>query len=226
MSLDAIPLSHYQKYVKVVDDNKDNQDQEFLSLKLLNIFCGITMKQAYELPISEYETILKHLSELLTEKSILQRRFYMTDPKGKKVEFGFIPNLDKMSLGEYIDAEKYLCNWEDMHKAMAVLYRPIVSVNKYFYLIEKYKGSDRYSSVMKDAPCTVALGSMVFFLSLGIELSKTTLGSLLNQQQISKEDLLAKGLEKNGDGINQYIHLQKEMYSKLTKLQELIYTRR
>ena len=106
MSLDAIPLSHYQKYVKVVDDNKDNQDQEFLSLKLLNIFCGITMKQAYELPISEYETILKHLSELLTEKSILQRRFYMTDPKGKKIEFGFIPNLDKMSLGEYIDAEK------------------------------------------------------------------------------------------------------------------------
>ena len=184
------------------------------------------MKQAYELPISEYETILKHLSELLTEKSILQRRFHMTDPKGKKVEFGFIPNLDKMSLGEYIDAEKYLCNWEDMHKAMAVLYRPIVAGNKDFYLIEKYKGSDKYSSVMKDAPCTVALGSMVFFLSLGIELSKTTLGSLLNQQQISKEDLLAKGLEKNGDGINQYIHLQKEMYSKLTKLQELIYTRR
>ena len=226
MSLDAIPLSHYQKYVKVVDDNKDNQDQEFLSLKLLNIFCGITMKQAYELPISEYETILKHLSELLTEKSILQRRFYMTDPKGKKVEFGFIPNLDKMSLGEYIDAEKYLCNWEDMHKAMAVLYRPIVAGNKDFYLIEKYKGSDKYSSVMKDAPCTVALGSMVFFLSLGIELSKITLASLPKQQETSKEDLLAKGLEKNGDGINQYIHLQKEMYSKLTKLQELIYTRR
>jgi len=79
---------------------------------------------------------------------------------------------------------------------------------------------------MKDAPCSVAIGSMLFFLSLGIELSKTTLDSLLKQQQISKEDLLAKDLEKNGDGINQYTRLQKEMYLKLTKLQELIYTKR
>lgn len=226
MSIDAIPLSSYQKYVKVLDDNKDNQDQEFLSLKLLNIFCGITMKQAYELPIKEYETILKHLSELLSTKSVLQRRFTMKDPKGKKIEFGFMPNLDKMTLGEYIDAEKYMSNWEDMHKAMAVFYRPIVAGNKDFYLIEKYEGSDKYSDIMKDAPCSVAVGSMLFFLTLGIELSKITLDSLLSQQQISKEDLLAKDSEKNGDGINQYILLQKEMYLKLTKLQELIYIKR
>ena len=94
-------------------------------------------------------------------------------------------------------------------------YRDIVAGNKDFYLIEKYKGSDKYSSVMKDAPCTVALGSMVFFLSLGIELSKTTLGSLLNQQQTSKEDLLAKGLEKNGDGINQFTDSLKEILQDL-----------
>jgi len=67
---------------------------------------------------------------------------------------------------------------------------------------------------------------MLFFLTLGIELSKITLDSLLSQQQISKEDLLAKDSEKNGDGINQYILLQKEMYLKLTKLQELIYIKR
>ena len=226
MSFDAIPLKHYQKYVKLIEENKDNEDQEFLSLKLLNIFCDITMKQAYELPIAEYESILKHLSELLETKSVLQRRFYMTDPKGKKVEFGFIPNLDKMTLGEYIDAEKYMSNWEDMHKAMAVFYRPIVAGNKDFYLIEKYEGSDKYSEIMKDAPSSVAVGSMLFFLSLGIELSKITLDSLLKQQQTLNDQDMNKGLEKNGDGINQYTHLQKEMYSKLTRLQKLIFTKR
>tara|TARA_R110002020_G_scaffold337204_5_gene552701 strand:- start:1004 stop:1714 length:711 start_codon:yes stop_codon:yes gene_type:complete len=226
MSFDAIPLKHYQKYVKIIDENKDNKDQEFLSLKLLNIFCDITMKQAYELPISEYESILKHLTELLSTKSVLQRRFYMTDPKGKKVEFGFIPNLDKMTLGEYIDAEKYMSSWEDMHKAMAVFYRPIVAGNKDFYLIEKYKGSDKYSDIMKDAPSSVAVGSMLFFLSLGIELSKITLDYLLKQHQTSIDQDTNKDSEKNGDGINQYTHLQKEMYSKLTKLHELIYTKR
>jgi len=226
MSFDAIPLKHYQKYVKLIEENKDNKDQEFLSLKLLNIFCDITMKQAYELPIAEYESILKHLSELLETKSVLQRRFYMTDPKGKKVEFGFIPNLDKMTLGEYIDAEKYMSNWEDMHKAMAVFYRPIVAGNKDFYLIEKYEGSDKYSEVMKDAPSSVAVGSMLFFLSLGIELSKITLDSLLKQHQTLNDQDTNKDLEKNGDGINQYTHLQKEMYSKLTRLQKLIFTKR
>jgi hypothetical protein len=226
MSFDAIPLKHYQKYVKLIEENKDNEDQEFLSLKLLNIFCDITMKQAYELPIAEYESILKHLIELLETKSVLQRRFYMTDPKGKKVEFGFIPNLDKMTLGEYIDAEKYMSSWEDMHKAMAVFYRPIVAGNKDFYLIEKYEGSDKYSEIMKDAPSSVAVGSMLFFLSLGIELSKITLDSLLKQQQTSTDQDTNKDLEKNGDGINQYTHLQKEMYLKLTKLQKLIYTKR
>ena len=226
MSFDAIPLKHYQKYVKLIEENKDNEDQEFLSLKLLNIFCDITMKQAYELPIAEYESILKHLIELLETKSVLQRRFYMTDPKGKKVEFGFIPNLDKMTLGEYIDAEKYMSSWEDMHKAMAVFYRPIVAGNKDFYLIEKYEGSDKYSEIMKDAPSSVAVGSMLFFLSLGIELSKITLDSLLKQQQTLNDQDTNKDLEKNGDGTNQYTHLQKEMYLKLTKLHELIYTKR
>jgi len=226
MSIDDIPLHRYQKYVKVIEDNKESTDQEFLSLKLLSIFCNISMKDAYKMPLSKYDSLLKHLSVLLSSKPKLQTRFTMKDKKGKKLEFGFMPNLDKMTLGEYIDAERYLTDWKDMHKAMAVLYRPIVAGNKDFYKIEKYEGTDKYSEVMKDIPCSVALGSIIFFLSLGIELSKITLGSLPNQQETSKEDHIVKDLQKNGDGINQFTHLQKEMYLKLTKLQELIYTKR
>ena len=226
MSIHDIPLNRYQKYVKIIEDNKESQDQEFLSLKLLSIFCNITMKDAYKMPLSKYDSLLKHLSELLSSKPKLQTRFTMIDKNNKQVEFGFIPNLDKMTLGEYIDAERYLTDWKDMHKAMAVLYRPIVAGNKDFYKIEKYEGTDKYADIMKDAPASVAIGSILFFLSLGIELSKTTLDSLLSQQQTSKEGLTAKDLEKNGDGINQYTRLQEEMYLKLTKLQELIYTKR
>lgn len=225
MSIHDIPLNRYQKYVKIIEDNKENQDQEFLSLKLLSIFCNITMKDAYKMPLSKYDSLLKHLSELLSLKPKLQTRFTMKDKNNKKVEFGFIPNLDKMTLGEYIDAERYLTDWKDMHKAMAVLYRPIVAGNKDFYKIEKYEGTDKYSEVMKDIPCSVALGSILFFLTLGIELSKITLASSPNQQETLKEDHIVKDSEKNGDGINQYTRLQKEMYLKLTKLQKLIYTR-
>ena len=219
VSLDDVTIEQYQKYVKVMDQNKDNEDSNFINLKLLNIFCGITMKEAYELPIKEFDSILSHLVKILSTKPKLQTRFTMTDPKGKTVEFGFIPNLDKMTLGEYIDAENYMSDWETIHKAMAVFYRPIVAGNKDFYKIEKYEGSDKYSTLMKDAPASVAAGTFLFFLNLGIELSKITMDSLLKQQQTLKEDLSVKGLEKNGDGISQYTQLLKEMSSKLTRLQ-------
>lgn len=219
VSLDDVTIEQYQKYVKVMDQNKDNEDSNFINLKLLNIFCGITMKEAYELPIKEFDSILSHLVKILSTKPKLQTRFTMTDPKGKTVEFGFIPNLDKMTLGEYIDAENYMSDWETIHKAMAVFYRPIVAGNKDFYKIEKYEGSDKYSTLMKDAPASVAAGTFLFFLNLGIELSKITMDSLRKQQQTLKEDLSVKGLEKNGDGISQYTQLLKEMSSKLTRLQ-------
>jgi hypothetical protein len=206
-----------------MDDNKENEDSNFINLKLLNIFCGITMKEAYELPIQEFDSILSHLVKILSTKPKLQTRFKMTDPKGKTVEFGFIPNLDKMTLGEYIDAENYMSDWETVHKAMAVFYRPIVAGNKDFYKIEKYEGSDKYSTLMKDAPASVAAGTFFFFLNLGIELSKITMDSLRKQQQTLKEDLSVKGLEKSGDGINQYTRLLKEMSSKLTRLQNSMF---
>ena len=223
VSLDDVTIEQYQKYVKAMDDNKENEDSNFINLKLLNIFCGITMKEAYELPIQEFDSILSHLVKILSTKPKLQTRFTMTDPKGKTVEFGFIPNLDKMTLGEYIDAENYMSDWETVHKAMAVFYRPIVAGNKDFYKIEKYEGSDKYSTLMKDAPASVAAGTFLFFLNLGIELSKITMDSLRKQQQTLKEDPTVKDSVKNGDGINQYTQSLKEMSSKLTKLQNSMF---
>lgn len=226
VSLDDIELHKYQKYLKMLKDNQDSEDDSFIKLKLLNIFCGITMKEAYELPISEFDSIIDHLVNILNEKSVLHTRFTMTDPKGKTVEFGFIPNLDKMTLGEYIDAENYMSDWDTMEKAMAVFYRPIVSGNKDFYKIEKYEGSEKYAGIMKDAPATVAIGAMLFFWSLGIELLKITTDSLLKQQETSKEDPTHKDSVKNGDGISQFTALQEEMSSKLTKLQDLMLIKR
>jgi hypothetical protein len=223
VSLDDITVEQYQKYVKVVEQHKDNEDSNFINLKLLNIFCGITMKEAYELPIQQFDSILNHIVKILSTKPKLQTRFTMTDPKGKTVEFGFIPNLDKMTLGEYIDAENYMSDWETMHKAMAVFYRPIIAGNKDFYKIEKYEGSDKYSIIMKDAPASVAAGTFLFFLNLGIELSKITMDSLRKQQQTLKEDPTVKDSVKNGDGINQYTQSLKEMSSKLTKLQNSMF---
>ena len=133
-----IPLKKYQKYAKIVQDAEGELAEDFIRAKILEIFCDITLKEAYALPLKELDGVVTHILTMMAEKPDLQRRFTMTDPSGKTVEFGFMPNMDEMSLGEYIDLEKYISNWEDMHKALAVMYRPIVAGKKEFYEIEKY----------------------------------------------------------------------------------------
>jgi len=225
-SLDAIPLHQYQKYVKVINEHKDNVDEEFLRLKLLEIFCGLTMREAYELAAVDVDGIIEILVNVLNSESPLQRRFTMTDPKGIAVEFGFIPNLERISLGEFIDAEAYISDWDNMHKAMAVLYRPLTGHKGEFYEIEKYEGSDKYAAMMADAPASVAIGAMLFFCRLAMTLSLVTLRSLVPQAKTDSEDQQAtKSLSlKSGDGINQSMLSLEETYLESVRSLEEIYT--
>lgn len=217
---DSIQLHKYQKYVKLLQDNEDI-DVDFHRLKVLQIFCGLELNEANKLPVAELDFIVEHIVNMMSKQDKLQRRFTMTDPSGQTVEFGFMPNMSEMTLGEYVDLESYISDWEQMHKALAVMYRPIISGKGEFYEIEEYEGSAKYADIMKDAPMTVATGAMVFFYSLGKELLKTTLHSL--QEDLQKDLQQQKHpSEANGDGINQYMHSLEEMSLSLEKLQERI----
>ncbi len=223
--LSGISVQQYQKYIKTVkvEEGKEPTKEEidFANLKLLECFCGITMKEAYNLPLTEFSGIISHIAELFKEETPLQRTFEMTDPKGKTVKFGFIPKLDDISLGEFIDLDKYISDWQEMHKALAVLYRPVVFEKKELYLIEDYEGSDKYSDVMLDAPVNVALGATVFFYRLGSELSKHMMDYLENQ--LKEDSELQQTLEQNGVGISQFTDLLKATQQNLKTLQNFPY---
>jgi hypothetical protein len=51
-------------------------------------------------------------------------------------EFGFIPNLDDMTAGEFADLDDYFQNAETWHKMLAVLYRPVTKKLANAYDIE------------------------------------------------------------------------------------------
>jgi hypothetical protein len=140
----------------------------------------------------------------------------MSDVNGDEVEFGFIPKLDNISLGEFVDLDNYINNWDDMHKAMAVLYRPVTAQKKNHYIIEDYESSDRYSEVLKDMPIDIALGALLFFYRLGKELSSYLMDYF--QKEAKDNSHLKQALEENGVGINQYMQSLKETSSVLTEL--------
>ena len=228
--LSAIKLNQYQQYLKILkgiekdSESISNESSEFLNLKSLEIFCGLQLKDSYKLPLSVFDSVLGQLAECFKEQTPRVDRFTMTDAAGKTIEFGLIPNISEMSFGEYYDLDSYVQDWETMHKAMAVLYRPVVLDTKGKYLIEEYEGSSKWSDVMAEMPVNVALGAYVFFYRLGSKLSKHTMNYLLEEALDKGDSTSQPTSERSGDGISQFMLWQEELLQGLTRLPSFHYT--
>ena len=182
-SLSEITLGQYQKFLKIAENNPDGN---FLNAKMIEIFCGIPLSDSYKLKMSSVTAILDILNEMLAITPQHVERFKMNG-----VEYGFIPDLDEMSLGEYIDLDNNASKWEQMHVAMNVLYRPIKTSKVGKYNIEEY--DVKFPEVMKDMPLDAAIGSLFFFYNLGTELAKHTIQSLDSQaeMEVIQEQLIS-----------------------------------
>ena len=198
-TLSEITLEQYQKFLKIQDNN---EDETFLAIKMIEIFCGIRGDTIMKMKASSIRDITTILTDMFNQKPPLVREFTM---KGK--EYGFIPKLEDMSFGEYVDLDTYVGDFENIHRAMAVLYRPITQKYNDKYLIEEYEGED--NEIMKDIPMDAVLSSVIFFYNLGMDLSKVMLNYL---QEEETQDLVQQlNSEKNGDGINQFSGSLKEI---------------
>jgi hypothetical protein len=201
--LSEITLDQYQRFLKI---QENNTDEKFLTSKMIEIFCGIKLPEVLKMRVNDVSLITNILSEMFENIPQLVQRFKMNG-----VEYGFIPDLDDMSLGEYIDLDTYLGDWENMHRAMAVLYRPIKNKSGNRYNIKEYDGKGFED--MKDMPLDAVLSSIVFFYNLGIELSK----AMMNYLETTEEEALTEFLnsQPNGVGINQFTHSLSEILQDL-----------
>jgi len=208
-----IKLHQYKKYVKLLETVEEGENRDsFVSLKMLEIFCNVPYQTAIKFKMQDVNKIIAKILELLSTKNELVKRFRMGD-----TEFGFIPKLDDMTFGEYIDLDNYLGKWDNIEKAMAVLYRPITKSTKDLYDIADYQG-DTYHDIMNEMPMDAVLSSIVFFYRLGIELSQTMMNYLQDNKELQQE--LKQGLEKNGDGMHQFTDSLNQMLQELKISQE------
>ena len=207
-ALSEVTLDQYQRFARL------EGDEEFLTHKMLEIFCGVPLAELPNVRIKDVSHISKHISAMINEKPNLTPTFTMGDTK-----YGFIPELDNITYGEFVDLDGYLQDVQDLHKAMAVLYRPITSEVKHRYLIEPYEGAGRYAEQMKQAPMSVAMGATLFFWRLGSELLQAMETSLEAKKQMNTPS--KDNSPSNGDGMQQSINSLKETLSSLQKSQSL-----
>lgn len=184
-TLTEIPLSAFVKW-----EQSDKSE-----IDLIQIFCNVL--DAKQIPISEYKEIVLLLSDVLNSTPNFHQTF-----KYKDIDFGFIPKLDTVPGGEFIEIEEFMKQPETWHKAMAVMYRPITTRKKNWfdkdkhdlYDIEPYTESHEF---FIDAPAEYYLGATVFFYNLGNDLlnaMKDYSQKILKRQAKSKATSIKNGV--------------------------------
>ena len=216
-SLKDIPLKDYIAYQKILDANKDAQESEFVTMKMVSIFCNVSYEDLQKLSLTQYDVVVQMLQDVFGQKPTFRNRIKIGD-----TDFGFIPKLDDISLGEYVDLENYMKSPTTYHKAMAVLYRPVTLKVKETYLIEDYEGSDKYAEFFLDCDLETALGAMLFFWNLGKELL-SDMKTSLQEELMTMNTENAHSLDSDGAGINQSFISQMEASLELMKSQNWHY---
>ena len=133
-----------------------------------------------QLELKDVAAIMGKLSELQAEQGTSLKRLVEIDG----VRYGFHPNLDEITLGEYADIETMIKNGLDknMPELMAILYRPIIEENNDVYTIEAYDGNISIrAEEMKKMSAEQVQSALRFFFALGREFLMIMPSSLMEQ---------------------------------------------
>lgn len=213
-----ISITQFVKISRLYKQAEENEE-DVNEMEVVSICLELPITHVDKLPIEEYNYALEKINSALGSKSTFYQRF-----EYKGIEFGFIPDLENITAGEFAALDEYL---KDSEKhcldIINVLYRPIKEEKEYTnwwsskkekkYTIKSFdSGVD--TSFFKDVPYEIYEGAMVFFYNLGKHLLVATQKYMSQEAQKTTE---AETLVKNGDGIKRLIHTLKQQVSQLNK---------
>ena len=188
-SLNEITLGQYQEFYKLTE----SKDAKLVERRMIEIFCKVPMKYVNQMKAIDVKEIIQILTQMLENKPSLVNLFKMNG-----VEYGFIPDLDDMTFGEYVDLDTFIGDTENLHRAMNVLYRPIKIKKNGRYQIVDYD-SEKFKDML-GMPMDAVISSILFFYHLGIDLSQIMMDYSKNKNEKHLMQYLIS--EKNGVGIS------------------------
>ena len=200
-TLNEITLGQYQEYAKLQDLSETD-----LQLKTIEIFCNVPEVVVRNMKATDIVEICGIINNMFDTKHQLISMFKMNG-----VEYGFIPSLEDMSFGEYVDLDTFIGDNDNLHRAVNVLYRPIEHRKGNRYTIKDYEPNT--SEIAKDMPLDAVLGAVVFFYNLGKDLSLVMLNSLDKKNEQTLAEYLTS--QPNGGGTIQSMDYLTEILQNL-----------
>lgn len=199
--LGDITLFQYQRWMAL-------EEKENLPYKI-HIFTDLPLEYCKSIKVLDAQRISGAIDQALQFSIDFTHRFTM-----QNIDFGFIPNLDKMTFAEYTDLQTYNNQTENLHRLIAILFRPIYKTDGERYAIMPYNGTEEYAQIMLHTPMNVVNGALVFFWNLTNELSDST------QKYLTEEllrDLMPKNTSRVSVGTQRLKNWLKTTYLKLTQ---------
>ena len=146
-------------------------DEEAQTALMLHHLCKLQPEYLKGLSADAYNLLRAKLSEFVSPDGIELKRFVYIDGK----EYGFEPNLSKMSYGAYADITQWDTitidkNWA---KIMDILYRPVTKKKGDRYVIEAYTGEIDENKWL-DVDMETHWGTLFFFVHLQRDLLNAT----------------------------------------------------
>lgn len=185
-TLNEITLGQYQEFDKL-DLTKEAEVQS----KMIEIFCKVPVEVVRSMKAKDITDICVIINNMFDTEHQLINRFQMNG-----IDYGFIPDLENMSFGEYVDLDTFIGDNDNLHRAMNVLYRPIDLKQGQRYTLKEYNPDTNEDA--KSYPLDAVFGAIVFFYNLGKDLSTVILNSSSKQNEENLAQFLAS--QPNGAG--------------------------
>lgn len=200
----AVSLKKYLELSKDMEAYKEDTDA--VIAVMFHHLCGFPVEYINRLDVDTYNSIVRELTSFLNKNDYPLQ--HIININGK--EYGFEPNLSKMSYGAYVDISKYEDinidkNWAEI---MSILYRPVTNKVGKLYEIAPYSGETN-KELFEDVNMDIHFGAVFFFKTLLMDLSNDTLNSLTELEEMYPSIKLT--LERSGNLIHQLYNSQKVM---------------
>jgi len=174
-SASEIPLSRYQKFMAMPDEDR------FDFVQLVSCLTGCELEEARQVKATDVARSINALIRALNDTDVPLIEKYSFDG----VVYGLEPKLDEISFALMADLCTALETPETWHKVLAILYRPVIREHNAMggmYAIENHNATSRgylkRQEMFAQAPASLFISVRAFFLRGSKALEKYTLDSL------------------------------------------------
>ena len=172
-----------ETWIKLIDFETGTKTEE--ATETITALSDIPKKLIKELALSDVAAIMSKIGEIQSKQDTKLKRIIEIN----EVEYGFHPDLDSISLGEYADIEQFIKNGIDKNlpELMSVLYRPVKLKKNDIYIIDSYDGDIRLrAEEMKQMSAAQVQSALFFFYNFVKELSEILLLFSMQEQKETK----------------------------------------